>query len=1689
MVDGASATHHESPVGTCLGLWMRSAVGACPRSRHCVRSRAITAVRVALLLVLALVAAAAWMSAVHAVVLRLRGGTVDRAITVGRAVDTVLMDGVYITNGVAVVFDVPAMLPGALRIELRNCVCDGGAQIYVRGYSGEPASDRSLEVSVTGLSGSYCSLVFMHSLPARTNVTVRDSTIVTPGPMRYSQLSGLTDAVASPLVLHAISLLQTQLRVSNTVLRSLHAGGSAVHVGGGVDLLSSAVVLDGVSLEASGGPTASAMHVASSSRLSLQSHSVFSVTNVSVVSSSGGIVLGERLALFDSVLRFVRVEGSVASSLVRCDGGTVGVGGWLELRDVWAVGEASSVASLSGVTLSGGTVSIARCAATGATLVSGPTITSGVVSVQCNRAGGRVLRSRDEYRMAGLPSVSVVPCDGCAAALACFNVLTASFSDCMCSCRAGGVGEACLPFDVPPARAGGGGGDAAEGCVSGVTLTESVTVGGWRATACFDSVVFSGPITVAVDLRLMDAFADALNVTLRHCVLAGGAQLRIGGLGESTARLMPHALVNMTNVTSLEGTIVLHGAMPPNSSVLLANSTLRATVGGSQYVPTTPGHEGSRYGPALVLDGVRLLSTRFVMTRLSLVCGGGLCAAILVERGFVANLSSVFYMDNCVLMSRTHVMYAFGSDLLVGGGSVFSVQNSSWSAPSTEYYKGACVLGDVVVDGGSVLQVVSSTFRLGFAMLMATTLTVTGGSWLVHRDNEFRAAYVVYVANYYGVAFRDQSVWSILDNTFTYGSYSSTIANMTSNWSPPSDARPTIYGVCNEARGSPVTNYQYDLNIGVPVTVLDCGACTVDAVCFAARTSSISGCECVCAAGGHGDTCLPAAVPDGLGPLPLPDAKDTEVRCVHGGSISSVDDPDPGVRGLCFVNVTFTAAIVLDLSRFDAPQQTLNITLLQCVLIGLSIKGSGARVHVNVTSSMLDSGALEFEGDFGVSSQILVVGSTLVTTSVHAVAFLDFVFGANSTLLVLENNVKGNDYAVCFADAVVVDGGGVILKGNTLSTMENNGMESSVYVYAVDVKNGGYFDVENNKMNAVNGIYFSDETTMSTAGLLRVADCDFAGSMKVSNSALLYLDGSLTLEGGAQWRVEGNKVGAASVLSMTYSHSTIQLSDSGTTVVLAHNRQVNRGMAFSSFAPSTTILASPARFVVGCNLQGDEEVSYDGVFPEEVVVFGCGTCNDDAACYMPGTDFVDRGSCSCSCKDGWHGASCLPFEVPDTVVPPVAERAVDGDTSCVVNETLTKITLNMWKSHHCYMGVTFSGVGAVLTFYLDSMPLHLPINITLTGCTFREGASLRFVGGAESAESSGVLIRVSQAVMRSSVVVFALALPQHCDIAVTEVDAVQSSIVFWPDTANKSLSVVTLHDVVLNASLLLVGNVKAHASRYGGFGLYSIGKLTLVGGSSLYTRYCSFDGYTHLFHLNILGVCDHSVFALLNNTMASGRSLLYQCLDFSVSDHSVLRVVGNSGSVSYAIYAEDLWTVQESSWLDWRDNDVGVGAMLYDSGSAFVSVDSSSVVTLTGCKMGSTGLSVPLLFLVDVGYRFFAGCLTVAGRVVTTAAELELHGITDVTTVALCGECTKEGDCFAPLTTAVVDCKCQCAAGAHGDVCVPAPVPAGPPPPPPRRPRRLCRHLRRLVSASATWCTPRWRRLWAAGCRGCATAT
>ncbi|EKF26403.1 dispersed gene family protein 1 (DGF-1), putative [Trypanosoma cruzi marinkellei] len=155
-------------------------------------------------------------------------------------------------------------------------------------------------------------------------------------------------------------------------------------------------------------------------------------------------------------------------------------------------------------------------------------------------------------------------------------------------------------------------------------------------------------------------------------------------------------------------------------------------------------------------------------------------------------------------------------------------------------------------------------------------------------------------------------------------------------------------------------------------------------------------------------------------------------------------------------------------------------------------------------------------------------------------------------------------------------------------------------------------------MSAANGVCILGVTTVSSAGLLRVADCTFFGKAEFFDPTLVFFYGSVTLQSGAQWRVEGNNVGAFSVIRRSSSQHKIKLSGAGTTVVLAYNFLVDDTYPFADLDQSNMIVVLPARFVVGCNLQGEKEASYDGVFPEDVVVFGCGTCNDDAACYMPG---------------------------------------------------------------------------------------------------------------------------------------------------------------------------------------------------------------------------------------------------------------------------------------------------------------------------------------------------------------------------------------------------------------------------------------------------------------------------------------
>ncbi|KEG10670.1 dispersed gene family protein 1 (DGF-1) [Trypanosoma grayi] len=1552
--------------------------------------------------------------------------------------------------------------------------------------------NQSLELSVSGLSGNFCSLLFAYKLPPHANVTIRDSTIVTAGRMSYTPPRELTNVVTAPLVFYEMALVASQLRVENTVLKSSEKAGTVLYIGGdsdggGLSLFSSAVVFDSVSMGASASDKNCLMHVKSTSMFSLQSNSVFSLSNASMEGINCAISLGSSLNVSKSVLRFVGIDVKEVSSVLAATGGTIGAGAWLDLRRVWVTGTMSSVASLTGVKLDRAVVSITRCTVAGTTLASLPEQSNSVVYVQCNRVSDKVLKKNYDYRSTGLSTVTVLPCDdSCSEKLTCFAPLTTSFSDCTCKCSSGGVGKTCMPFDVPLVKSGG-----KQDCMRGVAVTESMTVGDWRANVCFEAVVFSGPITVTVDLRSMNAFVDSLNVTLRHCLLAGGAKLLIKGVDETIARLLPRALVHMTNMTSTNGTIVLQGMLPERSEVLVADSALHAMEKNVQDAVTTVANGADRCSSVLFLDGVRLVSAQLVLTRTTMMCRSKTCATILVERGLHLDRSSSFYMDNCAVNTFGRVMHFPSSGLVVSGGSVVSIQSSSWRMRGSGKYDDAMQCDSIEVKGKSVLQVTGNAFYVGNGVMGMKTLTVEDQSWLLHRDNEIQARYAVNVRT---LQLSENGVWSVLRNNFLPGTRPGRATGMLGGYDLKVPNGFTVYGTCNHRIGELVTTYNA-LRMAMKVNHFDCDRCAPSAECFnpylkqasttttsssssnsgSSSSSSIitsrrsNGCKCRCSSGSYGAACLPAPVPTAVGaPVPLlPGA--AVIPCVRGGTLDSVDFPAPGVSGLCFVDVTFTAPITIDLGEFRSPVKAINITLLRCTLMGLKVSGADAySLHMSMTASEMTSGQLVLDEVFGPKTQIHVVDSVVDTDASWGIEF-NAEFGVDSMILLRRANVTATMEAVAFMRGFVLNASSIVVQKCQLQAAVPQSTDgAAIRFHMIDIVNGGHLSVAETQMIAGHGILFTHEVTLAKSGQVVIVGNTLRGHRDVNGTALFFRSQNWMISGKSKVRVMGNKVYGASVYAAKEeSGGALNVTEQGTVVIFADNEVKDFPDAYLT---AVTAVTSSARLLFGCNKKEGKAVTLSQAFGDpkaEMKSFGCRACEASVKCHMPeATSMGDGGACWCKRGEGKTCPPCLPTVAPDTAEIKLSPKPYVTDKTCVVGQTVTNLTLNMRNTHHCYVGVTFNGTGAVATFVLRHMPLQQQINITFTGCTFMGGAGLHFLGSRDAAEAAGVLIRVRRAVMRSSVVSFANALPRGTDIIVTEVDAMQPKIAMMPDRLSNRFAVVVLRNVVLSAaSSLLVSYVTSRRGlpdrweHTSGSGVHSSDSLTLLGGSSLYVQNCTFAGYTDTIYLNgKVRISDHSVLAVLDSVAAAGYNIIHT-KEVTVENSSTFRMARNRGHVTYGLSFYNDWNVRLSSWVDWRGNDVSEGPMIFPVSTSVVHIDGKSTLTLTGKQSTAQAFSQPLLGTFEKGYKFITGCLSTVVRdkgktgaknkAASQAKSIPNNAsIPQTTKIMKCGVCMKESSCFAPLTTAISGCACQCADGGYGDACVPA-QPALPPPPPP----------------------------------------
>ncbi|EKF26449.1 dispersed gene family protein 1 (DGF-1), putative, partial [Trypanosoma cruzi marinkellei] len=193
-----------------------------------------------------------------------------------------------------------------------------------------------------------------------------------------------------------------------------------------------------------------------------------------------------------------------------------------------------------------------------------------------------------------------------------------------------------------------------------------------------------------------------------------------------------------------------------------------------------------------------------------------------------------------------------------------------------------------------------------YVFLSRSSFHIYYDSWLQLSGNLCRESPLYAFGFFYReVNLRDSTV-SVSGNQFI-----SIRVTPTALWIPsvPRDfINGAIVAACNTVSGSEEANYVIPSEYNV--AVLTCSdPCALAASCFPAYTTTASsdGCACTCAEGGHGDACLPVAVPE-------PPSTDGTDLCVRDVRVGVEVNAGFGTSVACYVGVTFAADVVVDMA-------------------------------------------------------------------------------------------------------------------------------------------------------------------------------------------------------------------------------------------------------------------------------------------------------------------------------------------------------------------------------------------------------------------------------------------------------------------------------------------------------------------------------------------------------------------------------------------------------------------------------------------------------------------------------------------------------------------------------------------------------------------------------------------------------
>ncbi|EAN83774.1 dispersed gene family protein 1 (DGF-1), putative, partial [Trypanosoma cruzi] len=867
-----------------------------------------------------------------------------------------------------------------------------------------------------------------------------------------------------------------------------------------------------------------------------------------------------------------------------------------------------------------------------------------------------------------------------------------------------------------------------------------------------------------------------------------------------------------------------------------------------------------------------------------------------------------------------------------------------------------------------------------------------------------------------------------------------------------------IVAACNTVNGE--EGVQYSIPSVYNVTILTCSdPCALAASCFPAYTTTASsdGCACRCAEGGHGDACLPVAVPE-------PPSTDGADLCVRDVRVGVKVNAGLGTSVACYVGVTFAADVVVDVESMSGSVR--NVTLANCTFLsGASLyvvgwrsdppAGQRADVLISGLESRSGGGAL-VANRFPPGSRVTVVDSVLVAEK--RVAYRGaYDLGDLSACLVVHNvNLTGSvltiartQVAAVFGDAVgVLFVGGVALSSR--GALYVDGLLVQTALGLCVLVEGGVEASGGSVVAFVDSGFLLCKHAVSVRGAVSVSDSAVAlvrsEFLSTEEYAVAFYS-TVSLADGSMLLAKGNVHDGVS-REMLYAAGAVTAA--GSTLSFVRNRALLPRMLSLSLS-----LAAGAHLRVACNDAGGRVLSTAEEYAAagfgdagRIDVAGCGDCDRDTHCYAPGTASASmrNGVCVCLCGSGGYGEACVPVGAP--ALPP----AVGTASSVFVRENLTVrsvFVVPAGASEVALRHVVLDGVSPVL--YVPWMARD-GVRIVVQNVSLLNGAVLYVMGGgalrgavADGSDESGPV-----------------------ELSVCDVEALNGALVLTGTYPAGSVLTVTDSLLVATRPTPLVYLSGSQSSPYAPVlvlsGLRLVRSVLVVSGVALVTVMTG--GRTVVVDGAVLELVGGGV--ALDAAVFGGEYALYASARVFASGGAVLRV---SGSQVYAAHGLVFGSGAEAntSAVVLNDN-VGVltdGALLELRGSA--SFASGSWLSVRGNSISGRLLSLPsyprradlvqstltlhgnagsgpvvtdgTVALVGAGRKFVVGCLTLNGQALQPMHYRSAGIIGEFRPVA-CGVCDADVRCFAAATRAMSgSCGCRCAEGGYGRDCLPVYLP------------------------------------------------